>query len=124
MTRGGQLAAFNGLARGGLGAVAMIAPAVPLAPWVGEARHAPAARLLARALGARDLALAAGLLWAISRCAPLRPWLAAAALADAGDVAATVTARRHLPSPGRWMVLAAAAGGAATALAAAALVER
>jgi hypothetical protein len=48
-------------------------------------------RLFARMVGARDLGLGLGVLGAVNRgAAPLRGWLAAGILADAGDVAAAV----------------------------------
>lgn len=118
-SRGRQLAWFNGLARAGLGVVAMVAPSVPLSPWVGGAGDEPAARLLGRALGGRDLALGAGLGWSLASGSPTRRWLLAAALADAGDVATTLGAWRTLPPRGRWAVLGAAGGGVVSALVAA-----
>lgn len=111
-----QLARLNGLARSGLGLVAIAAPALPLSPWVGPAAGDPSAQLLARALGGRDLALGLGTLRAIWRHEPLGGWVAAAGLADAGDVAATLGRFGSLPRVGRWAVLLAAAGGAAAAV--------
>ncbi len=106
----------NGLARSGLGVVAVLAPALPLAPWVGAAAADPTARLLARALGGRDLAIGVGTLWAVRRAEPLAGWVVAAGLADAGDVATTLLRFASLPRTGRWVVLVAAAGGAAAAV--------
>jgi hypothetical protein len=114
--RARQVATLNGLARCGLGAVAFVAPALPLKPWVGPGASRPDAKLLARALGGRDLAIGLGTLWAIRRHQPLTGWVAAAGLADAGDVAATLGRFSSLPRLGRWAVLSAAAGGAAAAL--------
>jgi acyl-coenzyme A thioesterase PaaI-like protein len=74
--------------------------------------------LLGRALGGRDLAIGLGGLWALTlsndedRSAAI--WLAAGALADALDVAATAAAWRHLPATGRVLVGTAAAGGVLT----------
>jgi hypothetical protein len=113
---GRRLALLNGLARSALGVVALAAPGLPLAPWVGAAATQPSARLLARALGGRDLALGLGTLWAIGRDEPLVGWVAAAGVADAGDVAATLGHFSSLPRAGRWAVLLAAAGGAAAAV--------
>jgi peptide-methionine (R)-S-oxide reductase len=111
-----RLALVNGVARSALGVVALIAPGLPLAPWVGPAASDPSARLLARGLGGRDLALGLGTLWALRRAEPLTGWVVASGLADAGDVMATVGRFTALPRLGRWAVLAAAAGGVGAAV--------
>jgi hypothetical protein len=105
-----------GLTRVTLGLVALVAPGLPLGPWIGRAaaRSRPA-RLLARALGARDLALGLGLLLALRRRAPARGWVEAGGLADLGDATITLASFRSLPSAGRWAVLAASGGGALVA---------
>lgn len=105
-----------------LGVVAFLAPDVATRPWVGTAGRGPARRVLARSLGARDVALGLGALVAARRDAPLRGWVEAAALADAGDVVGTLVAFGHLPRTGRIVVLLSAAGAlAAGALAAGAV---
>jgi hypothetical protein len=121
-----RLAFANGAARCALGVVALAGPGVPLAPWVGDASRAPAPRLLARALGGRDLALGLGALIALGGGGPVRGWLEAAALADAVDALVTLgalgpsagTARR-----GRLGVLVAATTGVAWAVLAARHVD-
>jgi hypothetical protein len=119
-----RLAFVNGVARCALGVVAMILPALPLAPWVGDARQDRSVRLLARALGGRDLALGLGTLLALSHEAPVRGWLEAGGLADAGDVLATLGGFKALPRRGRWGVLAAAAGGVMAARLASVAVDK
>jgi hypothetical protein len=106
-----RLALVNGIARCALGGSALTIPALPLAPWVGKARRDPSVRLLARALGARDLALGLGALLALRQDAPLRGWVEAGGLADVGDVVVTLAAFTTLPRWGRWAVLAAASCG-------------
>lgn len=100
-----------------LGVVALTRPALPLTPWVGgTTATTDTARLLARALGGRDLVIGLGGLWALAN-EPDRSaaaWLAAGALADAADVAATVAAWRSLPAAGRVVVGVAAGGGVLT----------
>lgn len=96
-----------------LGVMALLAPDLALRPWVGTAGRGPARRVLARSLGARDIALGLGALVAARREAPVRGWVEAGALADAGDVVGTVAAFGHLPRGGRILVLASAAGAAA-----------
>ncbi|MBO0786498.1 MAG: hypothetical protein J2P33_10520, partial [Actinobacteria bacterium] len=46
-------------------------------------------------------------------------WVAAGALSDALDVAATLSAWRELPRAGRWLVLGSASGAALAGAAAA-----
>src|ERR1700716_1672271 len=103
-----RLALANGMAPCGLGVVALSAPGIPLGPWVGEGRRHPAARLLARALGARDFALGLGAILALRHEGPVRGWVEAGGMADAGDAVVTIASFRKLPKLGRWGVLAAA----------------
>lgn len=119
-----QLAANLAWARIGLGATAILLPSLPLRPWVGgETARKPRAKLLARALGARDIALGLGVILALRHDAPLRGWVEGGGLADAGDVVATLLAFSSLPRFGRWLVLASAGGAAAAARLAAPLVD-
>ncbi len=101
-------------ARVALGVVAYAAPTVPARPWIGDAAsRTTAATVLARALGARDLGLGAGLLLAARHGAPIRGWAEAGALADLGDLVATLLSFRDLPRGGRWLILAVTAGAVA-----------
>jgi hypothetical protein len=121
-----RLAFANGAARCALGIVALARPGVPLTPWVGDASRTPAPRLLARALGGRDLALGLGALIALGDGGPVRGWLEAAALADAVDTLVTLGALRASPGTarrGRLAVLAAAGTGVAAAVLAARHVD-
>lgn len=83
-------------------------------PWIGSDASRPAAKLLARAIGARDLVLGLGTLQS-----PDRRWLGAALVADTADLALTVAAREHLPKRGH--VLVSLIAGAGVGLGAAAL---
>ena len=79
-------------------------------------------RTQARALEARDLALGAGALRApLAGDGSPRAWLAAHAVADAADLAATVGARDALPR--RNLLFASAMAGGSTAIALAAAIE-
>jgi hypothetical protein len=107
-----------------LGLTALAWPSVPARPWVGAAADDLAAQVFGRALGARDVALGLGALAALQRpaeSAAARSWIAAGALSDALDVAASVKSWRELPRISRWLVVASAGGaaliGAAGALA-------
>jgi hypothetical protein len=77
--------------------------------WIGKQARLPGAQLLARAVGARDLALGLGGLQALTRNdGSARPWLVAAAACDAVDFGATWTAGRGIPRQARSGVLAIA----------------
>jgi len=125
LLRRGALAVAAG--RVALGLVALARPSVPARPWVGAAADDLAARVFGRALGARDLALGLGALAALQRPAAgpgsACAWVAAGALSDALDVAASLASWRELPQGSRWLV-AASAGGAAMVGAAGALAVR
>lgn len=110
-----------------LGLTALAWPLVPARPWVGASADDVAARVFGRALGARDLALGLGALAALQRSSAetgsAGAWVAAGALSDALDVAASLSSWRDLPRVTRWLVVASA-GGAALAGAAGALAVR
>ena len=122
--RARQLAASVAWGRIALGVTAMLTPSIPLRPWIGrELAWRPRAKLLARALGARDLALGLGVVLALRHDAPVRGWVEGGGLADAGDAVATLLAFRTLPRAGRWAVLGASGGAAAAARLAAPAVD-
>jgi hypothetical protein len=102
-----------------VGATMFAAPDLVAAPWVGKDARTPGARVIVRALGARDAVLGAGTLAAAGDRAQLRRWLIASSASDAADFAATLAGPR---SPARTAVLTVAAAAAATGLAAAASV--
>ena len=115
-------------ARTAIGVVALTSPALVGRPWVGAAADGTHGRVLARALGGRDLALGLGTLAALQQI-PLAGtdhsdsvaglWVGLGALADSLDVLATAIAWDELPSVGRWLVAASAGGAAVTGAAAA-----
>jgi hypothetical protein len=123
LLRHGAMAVAAG--RVALGLTALAWPSVPARPWVGEGNLA--ARVFGRALGGRDLALGLGALAALQNPAAepgsASAWVAAGALSDALDVAASLSSWRELPRVGRWLVVMSA-GGAALAGAAGALAVR
>jgi hypothetical protein len=119
-----QLAEAIAIGRIAIGIAAIVAPTVPMRPWVGrDFAWQPRAKLLSRSLGARDLALGVGVMLALRHKAPVRGWVEGAALADAGDALATLLAFPKLPKSGRWLVLASAVGAAAAARLAAPVVD-
>ena len=119
-----QIAEAIAVGRIGIGIVALVAPTVPLRPWVlRDFAWQPRAKLLARSLGARDLSLGIGVMLALRHKAPVRGGVDGSGLADAGDTLATLLAFGKLPKRGRWLVLASAAGAAAAARLAAPVVD-
>ena len=119
-----QLAEAVAWGRIAIGVTALVAPTVPLRPWVGrDFAWQPRAKLLARSLGARDLALGIGVILALRHSAPVRGWVEGSGLADAGDALATLLAFGKLPKGGRWLVLLSAGGAAAAARLAAPSVD-
>lgn len=100
------------------GAALLIAPGkVAGNRWLGPGAHDPAATVALRGLGAREVALHSLALAALSRNAPLRPWLAASIAGDLADIAATFTSSPGLPA-GSPAATAAVAGGSAALTAA------
>jgi len=103
------LAGLISLGRFVFGVAFIAEPKLMERAWIGKQARLPGAQLLARAVGARDLALGLGGLQAVGRDdGSARPWLAAAALCDAVDFGATWTAGRGIPSQARTGVLAIA----------------
>lgn len=97
--------------RMGLAAAFCLTPGLALRAWPGHGAHTdPVAVMLARSVGARDLALGLGTLIAVRRRAPLRGWLEAGVLADLGDAAAIVLAAPRLPRVRSIMAFTSAAG--------------
>jgi hypothetical protein len=77
--------------------------------WIGKQARLPGAQVLARAVGARDLALGLGGMQAVARNdGSAQPWLGAAAICDAVDFGATWVAGRGIPRRARTGVLAIA----------------
>jgi hypothetical protein len=77
--------------------VALVAlPGTAAGTWIGPVAKDPAAKVMTRAMGARDLAIGLGTLHALQEGASARTWSLAGAASDAVDAAATVLAIRHL----------------------------
>jgi hypothetical protein len=114
------IARLLGLARTGLGIVAILAPRLPVAPWVGDAEaRRGSVRLLARALGGRDITIGLGTLLERDPTR-LRQLLLLGAGADLVDASVTLRDFSHLPKFWRWGILAATSGAVVVGLAVAA----
>jgi hypothetical protein len=94
----------------GFGVALFVAPERVTSLWLGGDAGRPGTRVVTRGLGARDLALGAGALAVAD--SQLRPWVAAAIVADTADLVATVAAGKSLPLTGRVLVGVVASGGA------------
>ncbi|HYH58337.1 MAG TPA: hypothetical protein VD790_03835 [Thermoleophilaceae bacterium] len=106
------LAAVISLSRVVIGIVFIANPRIMDQAWIGKQARLPGPQLLARAVGARDLAVGAGgLQAAVRNDGSAQPWLAAAAVCDAVDFGATYAAGRGIPRSARTSVLAVAAAG-------------
>jgi hypothetical protein len=115
------LTGFISLGRLVFGTVFITRPKVMDEAWIGRPARLPGAQVLARAVGARDLALGlGGIQAAVRNDGSARAWMGAAALCDAVDFGATWAAGRKIPRSARTTVLGIAAGAAVlSALAAA-----
>lgn len=113
MGRRPDLARAMAVSRIGVGVALAVAPGILLRPWVGagEARRAPV-RMLARSVGGRDIALGVGTLLALRHDAPVRGWLEAGVLSDAGDAVGILLAGGGIPLFGRVAGMGAALAAA------------
>ena len=116
-----DLALQNARGRMAIGAALVLAPRLAGPMWIGDEGDRPGAKIMARSLGARDLALGLGLAVALDRGAPVRGWLEGAALADAVDLVGVLLAGHSIPQSKRRAV-ALIAGGSMIACAALARV--
>ena len=107
-----------------IGGAALVAPLALARPWVGDAVDTTSVKLLARALGGRDLALGVGTLRALARSdEEARPWVALAGMSDAVDALVTVVAFGRLSPWTRWVVLGASVGAAVASIRAASVLD-
>ena len=101
-----------------IGTYALADPGRISRSWLGNHIDGVTAPLFGRTLGARDLALGAGAVWALAARRHDRPvvaaFVAAGAMADLTDAAATFAAWRNLPSPWKQLTAAAALGSGVT----------
>jgi hypothetical protein len=100
-----------------LGVVALSDPPRVARPWIGDDADSTGARVFARALGGRDLALGAGAMYAAVRGEGVRPWLLGSAAADLADAVVTLSSWDRLPPVRRAFITALAGGSALTGLA-------
>ena len=110
-----DLAIAQARTRIAFGIAFLVAPGLAGRGRIGREAARPGSRVFARAFGVRDLALGLGVVIALDRGAPVRGWLEASALSDAGDFLAGLLDYDALPPLARPGVLALGAGSAALA---------
>lgn len=116
-----HLGTVIGTIRTGVGVSLLAAPTWAGRIWVGEDAHGHGTKVFARAIGARDVALGAGILAASVSGNPTQVarMVQMGAVADVADMAATLIAWRNLEGRRRWLMplvaVTAAAAGAAVA---------
>jgi hypothetical protein len=119
-----QMAYLVAWGRVGIGVTATVAPSLMARPWIGAAADSTGARLLARTMGGRDLALGIGTLRGLAQSdRAARPWVALGGLADGVDAVATVMAFGALPRRSRWGIAALTIGAAAVSARAASALD-
>jgi hypothetical protein len=109
-----DLALSNARGRMAIGAALVLAPSLAGSMWIGRDAKSRAVKVLARGLGARDLALGLGVAVALDRGKPVRGWLEGAALADGVDLVATLVAGDSIPAGARRAVTLIAAASMVT----------
>jgi len=99
-----------------LGLAMFLFPGFTTKTWTGDNPHDAPTNLAVRGMGVRDMALGAGLLTAMERGAPVRGWLEAGAMVDAGDALGTLFSWRGLGKPRGVFWFLTEVGGAAAGL--------
>jgi hypothetical protein len=100
-------------ARTAIGVALLAAPGPAAKRWLGDVAERPGAQVAISGVGARDLILGAGTLWALGgRKRNPRPWLIGSAVADTADLVTTLRSREGLTTAS-VVATAAIAGGSA-----------
>jgi hypothetical protein len=94
----------------GVGAAFVLLPALAGRMWIGSDAARRPVKVLARAFGARDLAIGLGVVIALDRGTPVRGWIEAGALSDAIDTCASLLAGGSIHPAIRWPAIAVGAG--------------
>jgi hypothetical protein len=111
-----DLARLVAAGRIGLGGALLAVPGLALRGWIGADAERAGARVLARALGIRDVVIGAIALHTLGNPQVASRWQKTGAACDAVDLAATLAARRQLPSTGVALIVALAAPAIAAQL--------
>ena len=125
MARTRSFTAAFALGRLAFGAGLVAIPERIAEPWLGSDVRRPPVKIAVRAVGARDIALAAGTLASLKDGDALRLWLAGAIVSDLCDVVSTlVTPGSVLPGNARWGTVALGGGSALAGAALLAALDR
>lgn len=108
-----ELALWHARGRQLVGAAFVVAPGLAGSAWIGADARRRAVKVLARAFGARDLAIGLGIVIALDRGTPVRGWVEAGSMSDLIDAAASLLAGDSIPPAIRWPSVALGAGSAA-----------
>ncbi len=100
-------------ARIAVGAAFVLFPGLAGRMWIGSDAARRPVKVLARAFGARDLAIGLGVVIALDRGTPARGWIEAGVLSDAIDTAASLLAGGSIHPAIRWPAIAIGAGSTA-----------
>jgi hypothetical protein len=96
-----------------IGAAFVLFPGIAGRMWIGSDAARRPVKVLARAFGARDLAIGLGVVIALDRGTPARGWIEAGVFSDAIDTAASLLAGGSIPAAIRWPAIALGAGSTA-----------
>ena len=104
-----------------VGAAFVLLPGLAGRMWIGSDAGRRPVKVLARAFGARDLAIGLGVVIALDRGTPVRGWIEAGVLSDAVDTAASLLAGGSIHPAIRWPAIAV--GASSTAIGASLALE-
>ena len=90
-----DLARMLGFGRMVVAAACFLTPRTAARVWTGERPEMAVSHMAIRGLGVRDFGIGLGILIALENDMPVRRWLEASALADAGDAASTLLSWRN-----------------------------
>ena len=107
------LAIGQAVGRIAIGAALLAAPKPAARGWLGAVADEPGALVLSAGLGARDVALGAGVLLALRDGTGARQWLRGAVVADLADVTSSLRARGEMTTVAFASTVALAGGSAA-----------
>lgn len=125
MSRNRTLITAFAVGRAAFGVALYAAPKQVASGWLGEDAQRDPTQIAVRALGVRDVAIAAGTIAAAGSGKGVRGWIVAAMGSDTGDIVATLLADGdRLPKNARWGTIALAGGSVAAGAALLAAVER
>lgn len=105
--------ALYAIGRIAFGLASLAAPSSTGRTLAGPGGALPDAQAFLRGMGAREIGIGLGLLGAMRTDGPVRKWVVAGLLADAGDLVGIAGAWRHMPPTNRWLGLGTAGAAAA-----------